>query len=210
MARTTVPAESAKTLVTGLDAATEVADVNVVDFFMEDASVASKTKDDIIEDVLLNNVGRAKLYKQLHVRNVIPNIGDSNEARIFFTFVCKENVIGNVADETDVLGKNTKLTTNNHNVIVSLFALASVMKDEPTTAVFVQQLLERPNTACELFAGGTIDVLAEVALANQPYVNPFSQSGDATIFACNKAIHHIVGLALGQVGTLKLQALVNR
>lgn len=156
----------------------------------------SRDRDEIIRELLASN--KCKLFKGLHVKNVVAKQFDEHT---LLTFVVKEWVIGDVVStELDAFG-NAKLTLGRtHNVQSSAFAVAGVAKDSPKGAIFAAEIVDDPTMPNMLYAGGVIDVIIQYVPAGEEYVNPFSSAGRPVTFERDKMIHHITSLSFGEVG----------
>lgn len=156
-----------------------------------------KSREDIIKELLAS--GKCKLVKNLNVKNVVATQFDTHA---LLTFVIKEIVIGDVRDkeEVDAFGQPVVRLGKTHNVQTSSYAVSGVMKDTPKTAVFATKVVDSPDFANLLFAGGKVDVLMQYVKAGEEYINPFASNAEPTTFDRDKMIHHVVKVELGEVG----------
>lgn len=175
------------------------------DIFADDGE-DTLSKEDIIRKLLADKK-RCKQYKGLYVRNVVYNI--DNNGNTFFTFVVKEYVKGNIVVESEE-GLLARKIGNTHNIVVGGYALSSVMKDSPKTAIFAAEILTDEKLANKLFVGSHIDIICQYVKANESYTNPFSTSATETSFDENKMIHHLTKVSLGEVGLDVYQARISR
>lgn len=167
-------------------------DVSIFNDDDEDES----SKEDIIRRLLADKK-HCKQYKNLTVRNVV--YGVDAEGYSFFTFVVKEKIKGRVSTET-ADGTIVNTIGNSHNVIIGGYALASVMKDSPRTAIFASKIFGDEDFANELFAGTKINVIAHYIPANTKYVNPFASKQKEVIFDKDKMLYYLIDITLGEVG----------
>ena len=195
---TDVPTEVAEVTDVPTDVPTEVATPVAEDFFSQFMEEENEvlTKEDIIRNLLAS--GQCKLLKGLHVRNVVATMFDTHA---LLTFVVKEWVIGDVrSSESDAFGYPKIELGRTHNVQTSSYAIAGTAKDAPKTAIFATELVDNPQIANMLFAGGSIDVILQHVPAGQEYVNPFATIAAPTTFDRDKVIHHVVAVSFGEVG----------
>lgn len=192
------PAEVAEEVVTPIEDVDEVAESPAEDIFAQfmQGGDKSRDRDEIIRELLASN--KCKLFKGLHVKNVVAKKFDDH---ILLTFVVKEWIIGDVVStELDAFG-NAKLTLGRtHNVQSSAFAVAGIAKDSPKGAIFAAEIVDDPTMANMLYAGGIVDVIIQYVPTGEEYVNPFSSSGRPVTFERDKMIHHITSLSFGEVG----------
>lgn len=192
------PAEVAEEVVTPIEDVDEVAESSAEDFFSQFMEEENEvlTKEDIIRNLLAS--GQCKLLKGLHVKNVVATMFDTHA---LLTFVVKEWVIGDVrSSELDAFGQPKIALGRTHNVQTSSYAIAGTAKDAPKTAIFATELVDNPQIANMLFAGGSIDVILQHVPAGQEYVNPFATTAAPTVFDRDKVIHHVVAVSFGEVG----------
>ena len=181
-----------------LDAADDAAGDASEDFFSQFMEEENEvlTKEDIIRNLLAS--GQCKLLKGLHVKNVVATMFDTHA---LLTFVVKEWVIGDTRSaELDAFGQPKIVLGRTHNVQTSSYAIAGTAKDAPKTAIFATELVDNPQIANMLFAGGSIDVILQHVPAVQEYVNPFATTAAPTTFDRDKVIHHVVAVSFGEVG----------
>lgn len=196
------PAEVAEEIVTPIEDVGQdvdgVAESQEEDFFSQFMEEENEvlTKEDIIRNLLAS--GQCKLLKGLHVKNVVATMFDTHA---LLTFVVKEWVIGDVrSSELDAFGQPIIALGRTHNVQTSSYAVAGTAKDAPKTAIFATELVDNPQIANMLFAGGSIDVILQHVPAGQEYVNPFATTAAPTVFERDKVIHHVVAVSFGEVG----------
>lgn len=192
------PAEVAEEVVTPIEDVDEVAESPAEDFFSQFMEEENEvlTKEDIIRNLLAS--GQCKLLKGLHVKNVVATMFDTHA---LITFVVKEWVIGDTRSaELDAFGQPKIELGRTHNVQTSSYAIAGIAKDAPKTAIFATELVDNPQIANMLFAGGSIDVILQHVPAGQEYVNPFATNAAPTTFDRDKVIHHVVAVSFGEVG----------
>lgn len=177
--------------------AEETAEDDIFASIMAEDDNESRSREDIVKELLAS--GKAKLLKGLTVKNVVATQFDTHA---LLTFVVKEVVIGDVRDkeEVDTFGQPVVRLGKTHNVQTSSYAVSGVMKDTPKTAVFAVKVVDDPQFANLLFAGGRIDVIMQYVKAGEPYTNPFASNAEEVTFERDKMIHHIVRLELGEVG----------
>lgn len=192
------PAEVVEEVVTPIEDVDEVAESPAEDFFSQFMEEENEvlTKEDIIRNLLAS--GQCKLLKGLHVKNVVATMFDTHA---LLTFVVKEWVIGDVrSSELDAFGQPKIALGRTHNVQASSYAIAGTAKDAPKTAIFATELVDNPQIANMLFAGGSIDVILQHVPAGQEYVNPFATTAVPITFDRDKVIHHVVAVSFGEVG----------
>lgn len=179
---------------------------NVFDSMFEESVNDVKTKDDIIKELLADKNCKKVT---LHVKNVTSTV---LETHAFLTFVVKEFVIGDVRDDSHVnaFGEAEITLGKTHNVQVSSFALSSTMKENAKTAIYANDVVERPSLANDLFAGGIIDVIMQFVPANTDYINPFASNPEPTRFERDKVLHHIIRAEVGEVGRDMYMARISR
>ena len=172
------------------------AEVSFFDQFSNEETAQEKTREDIVAELLLRP--NVKKLSGLHIRNVVTN---TTKDVPFLTFVLKEWIIGDTrGTSTDAFGIPEIVLGRTHNAVVSAYAVSSVMKDSPKTAVFAQRVAEGSDVANVLFAGGTIDLLMEYVAAGEEYVNPFSTTATPTTFERDHVLIHVLALNLGEAG----------
>lgn len=131
-----------------------------------------------------------KFYRGLIVRNVTVNQDDYTVPLV--TLVVN-GLIGGWSEEG--------LTTT-HNIRVSIYALAGVMKENEDAAVLANSLLRNPQLAEALFSRATIDVIQQPVKAGEEYHNPFSTRDDNVSSPIDHDwfATHIVDIKLGKAG----------
>ena len=204
---TTAPIEGTTAPIEGTTAPIEdTARASFFDQFSNEEAEQEKTREDIVAELLLKP--NVKKLTGLHIRNVVTN---TSKDVPFLTFVLKEWVIGDTrGTSTDAFGVPEVVLGKTHNAVVSAYAVSSVMKDSPRTAVFAQRVAEGSDVANILFAGGTIDLLLEYVAAGEEYVNPFSQTATPTVFDRDHVIVHVLALNLGETGRDAYMAMLSR
>ena len=209
MSKTTTTAAPAANPVVEPEATAPVenaAEVSFFDQFSNEEAGQEKTREDIVAELLLKP--NVKKLSGLHIRNVVTN---TTKDVPFLTFVLKEWIIGDTrGTSTDAFGVPEVVLGKTHNAVVSAYAVSSVMKDSPKTAVFAQRVAEGSDVANILFAGGTIDLLMEYVAAGEEYVNPFSTAGTPTVFDRDHVIIHVLALNLGEAGRDAYMAMLSR
>lgn len=179
------------------ETAEETAEDDIFASIMAEDDNESRSREDIVKELLAS--GKCRLLKGLTVKNVVATQFDTHA---LLTFVVKEVIIGDVRDkeEIDAFGEPVKRLGKTHNVQTSSYAVSGVMKDTPKTAIFATKVVDDPQFANLLFAGGRIDVLMQYVKAGEEYVNPFASNAEPTTFDRDKMIHHIVKVEMGEVG----------
>lgn len=176
--------------------AENAAKVSFFDQFADNGDTVEKTRDDIVAELLLRP--NVKKLTGLHIRNVVTN---TSKDVPFLTFVLKEFIIGDTrGDYTDAFGVPEIVLGRTHNAVVSAYAVSSVMKDSPKTAVFAQRVAEGSDIANILFAGGTIDLLMEYVAAGETYINPFATTATETVFGRDHVLIHVLAINMGEAG----------
>lgn len=175
----------------------ETAEDDIFASIMAEDDNESRSREDIVKELLAS--GKCRLLKGLTVKNVVATKFDTHA---LLTFVVKEVVIGDVRDkeEVDTFGRPVVRLGKTHNVQTSSYAVSGVMKDTPKTAIFATKVVDDPQFANLLFAGGRIDVLMQYVKEGEEYVNPFASNAEPTTFDRDKMIHHIVKVEMGEVG----------
>ena len=182
------------------------AEVSFFDQFSNEEAEQEKTREDIVAELLLRP--NVKKLTGLHIRNVVTN---TTKDVPFLTFVLKEWIIGDTrGTSTDAFGVPEIVLGRTHNAVVSAYAVSSVMKDSPKTAVFAQRVAEGSDVANILFAGGTIDLLMEYVAAGEEYVNPFATASTPTVFDRDHVIVHVLAIKLGEAGRDAYAAMLAR
>ena len=182
------------------------AEVSFFDQFSNEETEQEKTREDIVAELLLKP--NVKKLSGLHIRNVVTN---TTKDVPFLTFVLKEWIIGDTrGTSTDAFGVPEIVLGRTHNAVVSAYAVSSVMKDSPKTAVFAQRVAGGSDVANVLFAGGTIDLLMEYVAAGETYVNPFSATATETVFDRDHVLIHVLALNLGETGRDAYMAMLSR
>lgn len=175
----------------------ETAEDDIFASIMAEDDNESRSREDIVKELLAS--GKCRLLKGLTVKNVVATQFDTHA---LLTFVVKEVVIGDVRDkeEVDTFGQPVVRLGKTHNVQTSSYAVSGVMKDTPKTAIFATKVVDDPQFANLLFAGGRIDVLMQYVKEGEEYVNPFASNAEPVTFDRDKMIHHIVKVEMGEVG----------
>lgn len=197
----------------GADATADDAAVGTIgdeedDFFsaFELGTVSENDRDAIVERIV--KAKRGKVLKGLHVKNVVVNKKDGHA---FVTFVVKENILGNIdLGKRDEFGDVVLEPGISNNAVVGSYALVGAMKEIDKVRHFANEIrrdlglfvVDNTFTSLpeDLFMGGTIDLLIEKVNAKEDYVNPFAKDGDATKFAHQRVVHHIIGMTFGDLG----------
>lgn len=179
---------------------------NFFDQFSNEKAEQEKTREDIVAELLLRP--NVKKLTGLHIRNVVTN---TSKDVPFLTFVLKEFIIGDTrGTSTDAFGVPEIVLGRTHNAVVSAYAVSSVMKDSPKTAVFAQRVAEGSDIANILFAGGTIDLLMEYIAAGETYVNPFATTATETVFDRDHVLIHVLAINMGEAGRDAYMARLSR
>ena len=163
-------------------------------------NIVDNSRDAVIKKLLAG--GRAKRLNGLTVRNVVATTFDSDAgSHTLLTFVVKEFVVGDTrTGEVDAFDQPVIGLGKTHNVQSSSYAVAGVMKDSPKMAIFAHDVVDDPDLANMLFAGGKIDVIMEFVPKDTEYVNPFTTDPTPRTFDRDKVIHHIISTSFGEVG----------
>lgn len=158
------------------------------------------SREAVIKELLAS--GRAKRLNGLTVRNVVATQFDTDvSSHTLLTFVVKEYVVGDTrTGELDAFDQPVIGLGKTHNVQSSSYAVAGVMKDTPKLAIFAKEMVDNPELANLLFAGGKLDVVMEFVPKDTDYVNPFATNPTPARFDRDKVIHHIIAVTLGEVG----------
>lgn len=177
----------------------EVANADIFAQFMGE-SVADNSREATIKQLLAS--GRAKRLNGLNVRNVVATTFDSDAgSHTLLTFVVKEWVVGDTrTGEVDAFDQPVVGLGKTHNVQSSSYAVAGVMKDVPKLAIFAKEMVDNPELANLLFAGGRLDIIMEFVPKDTDYINPFASNPTPARFDRDKVIHHIISVSLGEVG----------
>lgn len=178
------------------------------DFFsaFELGTVSENDRDAIVGRIV--KAKRGKVLKGLHVKNVVVNKRDGHA---FVTFVVKENILGNIdLGKRDEFGDVVLEPGISNNAVIGSYALVGAMKEIDKVRHFANEIrrdlglfvVDNTFTSLpeDLFMGGTIDLLIEKVNANEDYVNPFAKDADATKFAHQRVVHHIIGMTFGDLG----------
>ena len=189
-----------------VDAPVDDAKVSFFDQFSNEEDIQEKTREDIVAELLLRP--NVKKLTGLHIRNVVTN---TSKDVPFLTFVLKEWIIGDTrGTSTDAFGVPEIVLGKTHNAVVSAYAVSSIMKDNPKTAIFAQRVAQGSDVANILFAGGTIDLLMEYVAAGEEYVNPFAAASAPTVFDRDHVLVHVLALNLGEAGRDAYTAMLSR
>ena len=131
-----------------------------------------------------------KFYRGLIVRNVTVNQDDYPVPLVTL-------VVNGLVN-----GWTEEGITTTHNVRVSVYALAGVMKENEDAAVLANSLLRNPQLAEALFSRAVIDVIQVPVKAGEEYHNPFSTRDDSASEPVNHDWYatHIVSIKLGKAG----------
>lgn len=174
--------------------------VDVFAQYMNAEASTDNSREAVIKELLAS--GRAKRLNGLTVRNVVATQFDTDvSSHTLLTFVVKEYVVGDTrTGELDAFDQPVIGLGKTHNVQSSSYAVAGVMKDVPKLAIFAKEMVDNPELANLLFAGGKLDVVMEFVPKDTDYVNPFATNPTPARFERDKVIHHIIGISLGEVG----------
>lgn len=177
----------------------ENANVDVFAQFMGE-SIVDNSREATIKQLLAS--GRAKRLNGLNVRNVVATTYDTETgSHTLLTFVVKEFVVGDTrTGELDAFQQPVVGLGKTHNVQSSSYAVAGIMKDSPKMAIFARDVVDDPDLANMLFAGGKLDVIMEFVPKDTEYVNPFTTDPTPRTFDRDKVIHHIIATSFGEVG----------
>lgn len=174
--------------------------VDVFAQYMNAEASTDNSREAVIKELLAS--GRAKRLNGLTVRNVVATQFDTDvSSHTLLTFVVKEYVVGDTrTGELDAFDQPVIGLGKTHNVQSSSYAVAGVMKDTPKLAIFAKEMVDNPELANLLFAGGKLDVVMEFVPKDTDYVNPFATNPTPARFDRDKVIHHIIAVTLGEVG----------
>lgn len=185
-------------------------------------SFDEQTNDDTIETIVSRCLADRKqfiLKRNLHVKNVTATVSLSKNSNLKvtrYTFVTKEIIPGMIKSTTefDAFGEPIFKIGPSHNVFTFAYAVGGTMKETAKGSIWAKtvsnltaeipigqiQVQIDDHIANDLYAGGIIDVLCQFVPAGHPYVNPFSNNTETTIFNEDRIFHHIVSLTFGEVG----------
>lgn len=174
--------------------------VDVFAQYMNAEASTDNSREAVIKELLAS--GRAKRLNGLTVRNVVATQFDTDvSSHTLLTFVVKEYVVGDTrTGELDAFDQPVIGLGKTHNVQSSSYAVAGVMKDVPKLAIFAKEMVDNPELANLLFAGGKLDIVMEFVPKDTDYVNPFATNPTPAHFDRDKVIHHIISVSLGEVG----------
>ncbi len=94
-------------------------------------------------------------------------------------------------------------------IFTSLFAVIALLKDDDDAAFAANHLLKHPEAMEVILSRATIDVISEPVTAGQQYVNPWSNSGKATVFDHDTFIPHVVTIKLADRAIRKLDVIAD-
>lgn len=105
---------------------------------------------------------------------------------------------------------NVTYTEGEVNVIfVSMFSIASILKDNDDVAFAVNYLLKNPESMSVVLSRATIDIIQEHVAKGIEYKNPWSDSSDSTIFEHATIINHVTDIKLSDFAIRKVDKLAD-
>lgn len=154
-------------------------------------------KKEVITQLLKNG---ATEVKNLKVKNVTVR-PQENWVRLGITL--DREVTGMVSEDNGVTYKEGKTNV----IFVSLYSIASLLKDNDEAAFAANHIVEHPESINVLMSRATIDIIQEPVAEAQVYKNPWSNSDEATTFTHDTYINHVVDIKLSDFGKSMLVVL---
>ena len=156
-------------------------------------------KKEVIANLLKNG---AVEIKNLKVKNVTPT-DMGNYVRLGITLdkpvkgmISKDNGVTYTEGETNV-------------IFVSLYSIASILKDNDDVAFAVNHLVEHPKAMSVVLSRATITILQETVEATTEYKNPWSENAEATVFDHKTIINHVINISLSDFAIRKIDKLAD-
>ena len=105
---------------------------------------------------------------------------------------------------------NVTYTEGEVNVIfVSMFSIASILKDNDDVAFAVNYLLKNPESMSVVLSRAVIDIIQERVAEGVEYKNPWSESSDSTVFKHSTIVNHITDIKLSDFAIRKVDKLAD-
>uniref|UniRef100_A0AAU8ML08 Coat protein n=1 Tax=Geladintestivirus 2 TaxID=3233134 RepID=A0AAU8ML08_9CAUD len=153
----------------------------------------------VIESLLKKG---AELVKDVKVRNVTVT-PQENYVRLGITidksiksFVTKDEGVTYEEGETKV-------------IFISLFSVASILKDNDDVAFAVDSLIKNPDSIKIILSRATINIIQEYVTGGEQYVNPWSDNPIPTVIEHDAIINHIIDIKLSEFALKKIDKLAD-
>lgn len=155
-------------------------------------------KKEIIANLLKNG---GEKVENLKVKNITITPKD-NYTRVSLTI--DKPIKGIVATD------NGSYEVGETNIVYSsLYAIVSLLKDDENVSFAANHINEHPDALSVILSRATVNVIIEPVTAGQEYVNPWSNSGNKTIFEHDTFIYHIIDIKLSDFAIRKADKLAD-
>ena len=156
-------------------------------------------KKEVIANLLKNG---GKVVKDITVKNVTVTVLE-NYTRLGLTI--DQEVDGYIVGEDGVTYEKGKVKV----IFVSLFAIASLLKEDDNAAFAANHLVNNPEAMNIILSRAKINIIQEPVTAGQEYRNPWSDNGEATVFDHDTIINHVTDITLSDFAIRKLDRLAD-
>lgn len=140
--------------------------------------------------------------KNLKVKNVTVTPME-NYVRLALTL--DKPVKGFVSDDNGV----TYHEGETNVIFISMYSVASLLKDDDDAAFAVNHLLENPNSMSVILSRATINILQQTVEKGKPYKNPWSENAEDTTFDHDTIINHLTDIKLSDMAVRKLDKIAD-
>lgn len=155
-------------------------------------------KKDVIAQLLKNG---AKSIKDINVKNVTVS-QQENYIRLGLTL---DTEVDGYASQDGVNYEPAKTKV----IFVSLYSVTSLLKDDDNAAFAVNHLVQHPDSMSVVLSRANISIIQEPVASGQEYKNPWSESGEATVFDHDTIINHVVDIKLSDFAIRKMDKLAD-
>lgn len=140
--------------------------------------------------------------KNLKVKNVTVTPME-NYVRIALTLTTP--VKGMVIEDDGVTYK-----VGETNVIfISLYSVASILKDDDNAAFAVNHLMDNPKSMEVILSRAVVNILQQKVEKGIPYKNPWSESADETTFDHDVFINHLTDIKLSDIAIKRIDKIAD-
>lgn len=94
-------------------------------------------------------------------------------------------------------------------IFVSLYSIASLLKDDDDAAFAANHLVEHPNAMSIVLSRATLNIIQETVEAGTEYRNPWSTNAEATVFDHKTIITHVTDVTLSDFAIRKLDRIAD-
>lgn len=94
-------------------------------------------------------------------------------------------------------------------IFISMYTVASLLKDDDDAAFAVNHLLENTNSMSVILSRATINILQQTVAKGEAYKNPWSENAEDTVFDHDTIINHLIDIKLSDMAVRKLDKIAD-